>query len=65
VLNPHGKIAWGRSEIGRDPIVVVLTEMVSDAHVAGLRGENVSYIFGGRSELDLALTLNILHASLV
>ena len=25
VLDGHGKIAWGRSDIGGDPIVVVLT----------------------------------------
>jgi hypothetical protein len=39
VLDAHGKIGWGRSNIGGDPIVVVLSEAVSDAHLAGLRGE--------------------------
>jgi riboflavin biosynthesis pyrimidine reductase len=43
---------------------VVLTEAVSDAHLAGLRSEGVSYIFAGRSKLDLALTLNILNREL-
>src|SRR5215468_651931 len=37
VLDAHGKIAWGRSDIGGDPIVVVLSEAVADAHLAGLR----------------------------
>jgi riboflavin biosynthesis pyrimidine reductase len=64
VLDAHGKIAWGRSDIGGDPIVVVLSEMVSDAHLAGLRGEGVSYIFAGKSQLDLALTLDILNREL-
>jgi hypothetical protein len=32
VLDARGKIAWGRSDIGGDPIVVVLSETVSDAH---------------------------------
>ncbi|MBR0697040.1 dihydrofolate reductase family protein [Bradyrhizobium lablabi] len=64
VLDAHGKIAWGRSDIGGDPIVVVLTEAVSDAHLAGLRSEGVSYIFAGKSELDLALTLDILNREL-
>jgi hypothetical protein len=41
VLDAHGKIGWGRSDIGGDPIVVVLSEAVSDAHLAGLRGEGV------------------------
>jgi len=53
VLDAHGKIAWGRSDIGGDPIVVVLTETVSDAHLAGLREDGVSYIFAGAQELDL------------
>jgi riboflavin biosynthesis pyrimidine reductase len=35
-----------------------------DAHLAGLRGEGVSYIFAGKSELDLALALDILHREL-
>src|ERR1700731_1125245 len=39
VLDARGKIAWGRSDIGGDPIVVVLTQKVSDAHLAGLRAE--------------------------
>jgi hypothetical protein len=50
----------GRARIGGDPIVVVLSEAVSDAHLAGLRGEGVSYFFAGRSELDLPLALDIL-----
>jgi riboflavin biosynthesis pyrimidine reductase len=64
VLDAHGKIAWGRSEIGGDPIVVALTEQVTDAHLAGLRRDGVSYFFAGRSELDLALVLEFLDREL-
>jgi riboflavin biosynthesis pyrimidine reductase len=64
VLDAHGKIAWGRADIGGDPIVVVLAEDVSDAHLAGLRGEGVSYIFAGKTELDLGLALEILNREL-
>ena len=63
-LDAHGKIAWGRSDIGGDPIVVVLTERVSDAHLAGLRRDGVSYIFAGEQELDLGLVLDILNREL-
>src|SRR5208337_826028 len=52
-----GKIAWGRSDVGGDPIVVVLTEQVSDAHLAGLRADGVSYIFAGERTLDLRRAL--------
>jgi riboflavin biosynthesis pyrimidine reductase len=64
VLDANGKIGWGRSDIGGDPIVVVLTESVPDSHLAGLRGEGVSYIFAGKSELDLARALDILNREL-
>jgi riboflavin biosynthesis pyrimidine reductase len=63
-LDAHGKIAWGRSDIGGEPIVVVLTERVSDAHLAGLRQDGVSYIFAGERELDLRLALEILNREL-
>ena len=62
VLDAHGKIVWGRSDIGGDPIVVVLTETVSDAHLAGLRKDGVSYIFAGEREVDLGHALDILNA---
>src|SRR6201985_3680788 len=64
VLDANGKIVWARSDIGGDPIVVVLAETVSDAHLAGLRSEGISYIFAGDTELDLALALDILNREL-
>jgi riboflavin biosynthesis pyrimidine reductase len=64
VLDAHGKIAWGRADNGGDPIVVVTTEEVADAHLAGLRGEGVSYLFAGPSEIDLALALELLNREL-
>lgn len=64
ILDAHGKIAWGRSDIDSDPIVVVLTKSVSDAHLAGLRRDGVSYIFSGFSEIDLAETVDILAREL-
>jgi riboflavin biosynthesis pyrimidine reductase len=63
-LDARGRIAWGRSEIGGDPIVAVLTEQVSDAHLAGLRRDGVSYIFAGKEKLDLGLALEILNREL-
>src|ERR1700716_3599151 len=45
VLDAQGKIGWGRSDIGGDPIVAVLSEGGSGAPLAGLRGEGVSHLF--------------------
>ena len=64
VLDAHGKIAWGRSDIDGDPIVVVLTTSVSDAHLAGLRSDGVSYIFAGDDALDLPAALETLNREL-
>lgn len=64
VLDAHGKIAWGRSDIGGDPIVVVLATRVSETHLLGLRSDNVSYIFAGDDQLDLSATLYILKQEL-
>ena len=64
VLDAQGKIAWGRADIDNDPIVVVLTETVTDRHLAGLRKDGVSYIFAGERELDLAMALEVLNRSL-
>jgi riboflavin biosynthesis pyrimidine reductase len=64
VLDTHGIIAWGRAEIDNDPIVVVLSESVADAHLAGLRSDGVSYIFAGKQDIDLKLTLDILNREL-
>lgn len=42
----------------------MLTEQVSDAHLAGLRRDGISYIFAGVLDLDLALALDVLHREL-
>ena len=64
VLDGLGKIAWGRSDIDGDPIVVILSEQVSDSHLAGLRRDGVSYIFAGKRQLDLASALEGLNREL-
>lgn len=63
-LDAQGKIVWGRQDIGGDPVVVVLTRQVSDAHLAGLCADGVSYIFAGDTEIDLAQVLDILDREL-
>src|SRR5438309_11984815 len=59
-LDAEGKIAWGRSDIGGDPIVVALTMRVSDAHLACLRPDGDPYLFAGGQALALGLALGIL-----
>jgi riboflavin biosynthesis pyrimidine reductase len=64
VLDAQGKIAWGRGDVGGDPLLVVLTQAVSDSHLAGLREEGVSYIFVGEREIGLAMALEALNHEL-
>ncbi|HEU5103628.1 MAG TPA: RibD family protein [Roseiflexaceae bacterium] len=64
VLDAGGKIAWGRGDVGGDPLLVVLTQSISDSHLAGLRQEGVSYIFAGEREIDLAMALETLNREL-
>ena len=64
VIDAHGKVAWGRGDIGGDPIVVILSRGVSDQHLAGLRADNVSYIFAGENDVDLNAALESLKREL-
>lgn len=64
VMDAHGKIAWGTSDVSGDRIVVLLTRQVSDTHLAGLRADGVSYIFGGDTEIDLRSALETLGTRL-
>lgn len=64
VLDAQGKIAWGRGEIGGDPLLVVLAQSVPDSHLAGLRADGVSYMFAGEREIDLAAALAALGSEL-
>jgi riboflavin biosynthesis pyrimidine reductase len=64
VLDANGKIAWGRGDVGGDPLLVVLTEAVSDSHLAGLRQDGVSYLFAGEREIDLRAALETLNREL-
>ena len=59
-LDASGKLCWGRDGIDEDHLVVVLSESVSDAHLAGLRRDGVSYVFGGVGEIDFGRVLETL-----
>ena len=63
-LDAHGKACWERADIGGDPILVILNEQVPDSHLAGLRKEGISYIFGGKDSIDLVAVLDTLGREL-
>lgn len=59
-IDPHGKVAW-KSNVALDSHVVeVLTEGVDDDYLAYLQSIEVSYVFGGKSEIDLPGVVQLL-----
>lgn len=57
VIDPSGKCRWDNNMVSTEHVIEVLTEKVSSRYLAHLREKNVSYIFGGATELDLNLVV--------
>lgn len=63
-IDPHGKVAW-KSNVALDShIIEVVTEGVSDDYLAYLQSIEVSYVFGGHSEIDLERVIAVLTDAL-
>jgi 2,5-diamino-6-(ribosylamino)-4(3H)-pyrimidinone 5'-phosphate reductase len=63
-VDARGKLQWESGDVDGDHLVVLLTERVSDDHLATLRERGVSYLLAGREELDLPLALEKLGTRL-
>ena len=61
VIDPSGKCEWDGNMVSTEHVIEVLTEKVSNSYLDHLRANNVSYIFGGKKDLDLALVLEKLN----
>ena len=61
VIDPSGKCFWETNQVSTEHVIEVLTEKVSGAYLEHLREQNVSYIFGGKNDLDLELVLQKLY----
>lgn len=61
VIDPSGKCYWDTNMVSTEHVIEVLTEKVSSTYLAHLQEKNVSYIFGGKAELDLKLVLEKLN----
>ncbi|QHO74174.1 5-amino-6-(5-phosphoribosylamino)uracil reductase [Bradyrhizobium sp. CCBAU 051011] len=53
-IDPSGRVHYGKDNISGDHVVAVLGEQVSDAYLAELREDGVSYVFAGPRGDDLA-----------
>lgn len=61
VIDPSGKCYWDSNMVSTEHVIEVLTEKVPAHYLEHLRSKNVSYIFGGKTELDLQLVLKKLY----
>lgn len=52
-VDGKGKLGWESNNLLSDHVITILTESVSDQYLRHLRSINVSYIFAGKSEIDL------------
>jgi 2,5-diamino-6-(ribosylamino)-4(3H)-pyrimidinone 5'-phosphate reductase len=62
-IDPSGKLTWRANDIDGEHVITILTESVSDDYLAFLQGKGVSYLFGGRSRIDLMKMLQKLRAN--
>jgi riboflavin biosynthesis pyrimidine reductase len=60
-LDASGKLHLNIDRVNGDPLVAMLTEAVSDHHLAELRRDGISYVFAGEERIDLALALERLE----
>lgn len=63
-LDPSGKLTWKSGSIDDEHVVTLLTEQVSDDYLAFLRSKGVSYLFGGKKEVNLKRVLEKLRKEL-
>ena len=61
-IDPSGKLTWRKSDIDGEHVITILTEKVSDDYLAFLQSKGVSYLFGGKTEIDLPKILAKLRA---
>lgn len=59
-IDPSGRVHYGKDNVGGDHVVAVLGEQVSDAYLAELRADGVSYLFAGPNGDDLGHAMEIL-----
>ena len=62
-IDPSGKLTWRENNIDGEHVITVITERVSDDYLAFLRDKGVSYLFGGKKDVDLDAVLRKMRAS--
>jgi riboflavin biosynthesis pyrimidine reductase len=63
-IDPQGRVAWKSNTALKSHVIEVLTEQVADDFLAYLQSIGVSYVFGGKSEIDLGHVVRTLAREL-
>ena len=63
-IDPQGRVAWKSNTALKSHVVEVLTEAVADDYLAYLQSIGVSYVFGGKTEIDLGKVVQTLATEL-
>src|SRR5476649_2848878 len=63
-IDPQGRVAWKSDTALKSHVIEVLTEQVPDDYLAYLQSIGVSYVFGGKSEIDLDKVVQTLASEL-
>ncbi|HEY5703965.1 MAG TPA: dihydrofolate reductase family protein [Chthoniobacterales bacterium] len=56
-IDPSGKCRWDSNMVSTEHVIEVLTETVSTAYLKHLRDRQVSYIFAGKTSINLKVAL--------
>lgn len=60
-LDASGKLRWKSNSIDDEHVITILTERVSEDYLAFLQSKGVSYVFGGKSDVNLKTVLEKLR----
>jgi riboflavin biosynthesis pyrimidine reductase len=63
-IDPKGLVAWKSDTALHSHVIEVLTEQVPDDFLAYLQSIGVSYVFGGKTEIDLGAVIDTLAREL-
>lgn len=61
-IDPSGRLTWTSDNVDGEHFITILTEAVPDAYLAFLREKGVSYLFAGKTKIDLKKALQKLSA---
>jgi len=61
-IDGSAKLGWSEPKIGKDHVITILTESVPDAYLAHLKDIGLSYVFAGKTTINLTLALEKLYS---